>query len=202
MKPSENGGQGKAFRGYRRRVRIAPKPGCSTAWMEDDLHHFGVEVAHDGRVITKVTTHAPRHPWSTCEMAGHFLEAQFRGVALADADDVEDQRQHCTHLYDLVVAAARHALDDKPVVYDIRVADAVKGVKLAELDGRTDMRIAATNLMMRTISNLEIEILGAWKTGKSLPLRTYPDNSKEAGRFFEDILKGIDGDGDRSQKAK
>jgi transglutaminase-like putative cysteine protease len=68
----------------------------------------------------------------------------------------------------------------------------VERVKLAELDGRMDMRIAATNLMMRAISNLEIEILGAWKRGKSLPLRSYPDNSGEADRIFGDILKGMD----------
>ncbi|HKP94787.1 MAG TPA: transglutaminase-like domain-containing protein [Fibrobacteria bacterium] len=74
-------------------------------------------------------------------------------------------------------------------------------VKLAELDGRGDMRIAATNLMMRMISNLEIEITGAWKKGRSLPLRAFPDNSAEAGRFFEEILEGLDGGG-KSQSAK
>ncbi|MDB5105032.1 MAG: transglutaminase domain protein [Fibrobacteres bacterium] len=73
----------------------------------------------------------------------------------------------------------------------------VERVKLADLDGRADMRIAATNLMMRTISNLEIEIQGAWKDGGSLPLRAYPDNSREAGRFFEEILKGMEGKGEK-----
>jgi transglutaminase-like putative cysteine protease len=64
-------------------------------------------------------------------------------------------------------------------------------VKLANLDGRGDMRIAATNLMMRTMSNLEIEILGAWKGKAVLPLRRFPDNSAQAGRFFRAILDGI-----------
>lgn len=71
----------------------------------------------------------------------------------------------------------------------------VERVKLADLDGRSDMRIAATNLMIRALSNLDIEILGAWKDGKALPLVKYPDGSAEAGKFFEEILKGIGGKG-------
>ncbi|MEO6096856.1 MAG: transglutaminase-like domain-containing protein, partial [Fibrobacteria bacterium] len=43
----------------------------------------------------------------------------------------------------------------------------VERIKLANLDGRSDMRIAATNLMIRVLSNLDIEILGAWKEGKA-----------------------------------
>jgi transglutaminase-like putative cysteine protease len=65
-------------------------------------------------------------------------------------------------------------------------------IKLAELDGRGDMRIAATNLMMRMIGNLDLQIVGAWKRAEPLKLRAYPDNSAEAGRFFQDILDGID----------
>lgn len=84
----------------------------------------------------------------------------------------------------------------------------VERVKLSELDGRTDMRIAATNVMMGSIANLEIEILQAWKGGKPLRLKAYPDNSEEAGRFFEEILSGMDdangieGEGDRRQNEK
>ena len=71
----------------------------------------------------------------------------------------------------------------------------VERVKLATLDGRVDMRIAATNLMMQALSNLDIEILDAWKDGKPLALADYPDNSAEAGKFFEDILRGLDKSG-------
>lgn len=76
----------------------------------------------------------------------------------------------------------------------------VERVKLSELDGRTDMRIAATNLMMGVIANLEIEILQAWKGGKPLKLKAYPDNSAEAGKFFEEILNGMDGDRRQNEK--
>lgn len=67
----------------------------------------------------------------------------------------------------------------------------VERVKLAVLDGSGDMRVSATNLMMSVLSNLDIEILAAWKDGKPVPLRAYPDNSAEAGKFFDDILKGV-----------
>jgi transglutaminase-like putative cysteine protease len=75
----------------------------------------------------------------------------------------------------------------------------VERVKLSELDGRADMRIAATNVMMGSIANLEIEILQAWKQGKPLKLKAFPDNSAEAGRFFEEILGGAGSDLERAR---
>lgn len=75
----------------------------------------------------------------------------------------------------------------------------VERVKLAELDGKSDMRIAAVNLMMRTLSNLDLEIEGAWKRGKSLPLRRFPDNSRDSERFFQEILDGMGNPGKNSK---
>lgn len=131
-----------SFRGYRRRVRIDPRPGCVSAWLEDDFHHFGVDLPHDGQTVLDLITHAPRYPWTTCPAAGAYLETRLRGVALAKVAEVEDQRQHCTHLYDLAMAAARHALHEKPVVYDISVAELETGGALAELrvDGAPSLR--------------------------------------------------------------
>ena len=67
----------------------------------------------------------------------------------------------------------------------------VERVKLAELDGEGDLRIAATNLMMRVIANLDVEIMGAWKDGKSLPLKAFKGNAGEADAYFREILKGV-----------
>ena len=66
----------------------------------------------------------------------------------------------------------------------------VERVKLAELDGKEDLRIAATNLMMRVIANLDIRIEAAWKGGKALPLEKFAGNAAEAERYFQDILDG------------
>jgi transglutaminase-like putative cysteine protease len=67
----------------------------------------------------------------------------------------------------------------------------VERVKLLELQGEADMRVAATNLMIAVLSNLEIEILAAWKEGQSIPLRRFEGNAKEGMQFFEAILKGV-----------
>lgn len=124
----------KAFTGYRRRIRIEPAPGRIDVEMEDDCHHFGVTLIHDGETIERVDTREPRHPWTTCPLAGSHLRERMAGVKLAEAADVESQRQHCTHMYDLFVLGARHALDAASTFYDIRVEDPVAGVQLAELD--------------------------------------------------------------------
>lgn len=123
-----------AFTGYRRRVRIVPGGGRVDVDMEDDAHRFGVSLIHDGVTITAVETRAPRYPWSTCPGAATFLAQRMTGVALARAAKVENQRDHCTHLYDLFVVAARHALDMAPLTYDVRVSDPKDGTYTAELD--------------------------------------------------------------------
>jgi hypothetical protein len=119
--------------GYRRRVKIDPQPGKVSAWVEDDFHHFGVEIEHDGDTVTRIATHAPRFPWTTCPAAGELLAQRFQGRRLATIAAGEDQRQHCTHQYDIAIAAARHALDDSPTVLDISVADDEGRGALAEL---------------------------------------------------------------------
>ncbi len=67
----------------------------------------------------------------------------------------------------------------------------VERIKLVTLDGKSDMRIAATNLMMSVLSNLEIEILSASQKGKNIPLKTFANNSGEGAAFFQQILNGI-----------
>ncbi|MBW8888312.1 MAG: transglutaminase domain-containing protein [Fibrobacteres bacterium] len=66
----------------------------------------------------------------------------------------------------------------------------VERIKLAELDGRENLQIAATNLMMRLIANLDVQIEGAWKDGKPLPLKRFEGNAAEAEKYFQDILDG------------
>jgi transglutaminase-like putative cysteine protease len=72
-------------------------------------------------------------------------------------------------------------------------------VKLARLDGKSDMRIAATNLMMRSMAGLDIEIIGAWKNGKSLPLAAHAGSPAEAEDFFRKILSGMEGGAEKRE---
>jgi transglutaminase-like putative cysteine protease len=69
----------------------------------------------------------------------------------------------------------------------------VERVKLLTLDGRADMRIAATNLMLDALYNIDIDILQAWKGEKLLTLKAFPGAAEEGERFFSEILKGFGG---------
>ena len=65
-------------------------------------------------------------------------------------------------------------------------------VMLLRLGGSEDMRITASNLMLNSLSNLRIEIKGAWIGKDSLPLEDQTGNSAEATEFFKEILRGIE----------
>ena len=64
-------------------------------------------------------------------------------------------------------------------------------VMLLRLSGSEDMRVAASNLMIQMVSNLDIEITKAWAGDKPLPLVEQKGNAAEAKEFFEEVLKGI-----------
>ncbi|MFC1585881.1 transglutaminase-like domain-containing protein [Fibrobacterota bacterium] len=53
-------------------------------------------------------------------------------------------------------------------------------IKIADLEGRQDMRTKATNTMLEIISNLELEILSVWQKDSKVPLLRFnkkPDSS-------------------------
>ena len=64
-------------------------------------------------------------------------------------------------------------------------------VALLRLFGSEDMRVAASNLMIQMVSNLDVEITGAWIGEKPLPLVEQRGNIEEGKQFFEEVLKGI-----------
>jgi len=100
---------------FRRRIRIAARPGVVTADLEDDFHHFGVELHHDGELVVSMDASAPRYPWSTCPSAGTVLR-ELHGAPLSPrvtaAAEHSDPRAHCTHLFDLAALAMAHAARD------------------------------------------------------------------------------------------
>ena len=84
-------------------------------WLEDEFHHFGVTLVHDGTHIRDVRVAAPRHPWTTCADAGAPLAAligQQLTPHCAAIGKMLDLRRNCTHVADLasVVIAHAHAL--------------------------------------------------------------------------------------------
>lgn len=113
---------------WRRRIRVVNvDERCSIGELEDDVHHFRVELYHDGRVITDVVGRGIRSPWTTCTEAVLPLRA-IVGHPLADRSDAigayADARKNCTHLFDtagLTLAHVRRATQQRE--YDIEMTD-------------------------------------------------------------------------------
>lgn len=111
--------------------------------MEDDFHHFRVEIAHEGGFVISVDAQSPRSPYSLCPAAGAQLR-KLVGLPLSDRTsdvfDRVDARLQCTHQFDLaalaIAAAARRTALRR---YDARVSDPLNGLQRAVLlrDGRT-----------------------------------------------------------------
>ncbi len=67
-------------------------------------------------------------------------------------------------------------------------------VALITLSGEREMRPEATNLMLRTLANLDIQIVAAFAGPNGdvpLPLREHPAAAAEARRFWKQVLEGM-----------
>ena len=169
--------------GFRRRIVVRPGPGAVRSDVEDDYHHMGVLVRHDGQVATAVEADMTRIPWTTCPGAPAALTKTFTGVPLAGFGVRGERTTNCTHLHDLAVLAGAHAHDAAPLVYDVLVSDAVEGRVIAELrrDGETVMRwVLADNRL--------VEPAGA--AGRTvMELRPFVDSLDETGKEYARILR-------------
>src|SRR5690349_7684522 len=105
--------------GYRRRFRITPSPNRVVSELEDDYHRMSVTIFHDGKQAISIEPVMHRAPWTTCPGAPAVLKQTFTGVALNEFAARGEKRSNCTHLHDLAVLAAAHALATAPLVYDI-----------------------------------------------------------------------------------
>ncbi|UZG46063.1 DUF2889 domain-containing protein [Caldimonas thermodepolymerans] len=98
---------------------------CVRAALEDDFHHFRVELQTRGHVIEAIRAHALRYPYSLCPSAADSLQRLVgrslpsRAHALGQWVDASEQ---CTHMLDLAglasAAAARGAHERR---YDVVV---------------------------------------------------------------------------------
>lgn len=86
--------------------------GVVAAWLEDDFHHFGVTIVHDGELVTDVSMVTPRHPYTTCASADRPLRGLIGVPLLSRASEIGrwlDMRKQCTHVFDLAGLALAHA---------------------------------------------------------------------------------------------
>ena len=125
--------------GFRRRLIVTPELGRVRSEVEDDYHCMGVTIHHDGKSATKVEAVMQRAPWTICPGAVDTLAQTFTGVPLDKFAARGEKQANCTHLHDLAILAAAHALDTNPLVYDILVSDPIDGRRQAQLrrDGTT-----------------------------------------------------------------
>ncbi|TAK53601.1 MAG: DUF2889 domain-containing protein [Gammaproteobacteria bacterium] len=90
-------------------------PETVVGWLEDDYHHLGVTLAHDGTTIRDVRTDFRRHPWVTCPRAVEPLRELIGKPLVSRASEIgrlTDMRQQCTHFLDLVGLLAAHAFHE------------------------------------------------------------------------------------------
>ena len=121
---------------FRRRIRLVNVDStCTVGELEDDCHHFRVELHHDGARIIAADGHHFRGPWTTCRHAPEPLRAIEGQPMRANASalgDYTDPRANCTHLFDLTGLAMAHSFRPEPErQYDMLVTD-MTGPTLAQ----------------------------------------------------------------------
>lgn len=96
----------------RRAIDLQSSGDSVVAWLEDDFHHFGIELRHDGDKVTAVNGSAERYPRDTCPGAVGILQ-EVVGMPLDKRSTAlgryTNMRFHCTHMYDLLGLAIAHA---------------------------------------------------------------------------------------------
>jgi hypothetical protein len=113
---------------FRRRIRLVNvDASCTVGELEDDCHHFRVELRHDGSTIRSASGQYLRGPWTTCQAAGEPLRAieghPMRPQASAIGGYAE-ARDNCTHLFDLTgLAMAQASRPRAERQYDMLVTD-------------------------------------------------------------------------------
>ncbi|HJV26632.1 MAG TPA: hypothetical protein VJ673_13165 [Aromatoleum sp.] len=98
---------------YRRQIDLAALDASTVVgWLEDESHHFGLTLVHDGAHIRELRIAAARYPWSTCAEADRPLQALVGKPLVARASQLgtlADVRLQCTHLFDLASLMVAHA---------------------------------------------------------------------------------------------
>jgi hypothetical protein len=122
---------------FKRAVRLESRKGEVEAEIEDDFHHFGVLLRHDGAEVTDVEAWAERFPWATC--GGAAIAAKGFVGALLRPDPTwlyrhADAHLHCTHIFELTALALAQAAAGPGVrLYEAEVTDPVEGGRRARI---------------------------------------------------------------------
>ena len=126
------------------------------AALEDDFHHFRVELVSRGGVVSAISATAPRRPYSLCGNAVEKLDLLL-GMKLSpiahEVTRITDPTEQCTHLFELtglaIAAAARGTAWRQ---YDIEVPNRV--------DQRTQARLSRDSVPLLEWDVLDTVIQG------------------------------------------
>lgn len=144
---------------FRRRILIATDPlAIGTRYraaLEDDFHHFRVELVIHKGLIASLHAQALRNPYSLCPSAADQLQLLVGTAPNTSAHAVMrqvDASQQCTHMLELsglAAAAAANSIQQRR--YEIEVP--------LRIEGRTRARLFrdGTQLLTWHIKDLEIE---------------------------------------------
>lgn len=120
---------------FRRIIFDVTETKCHVA-MEDEHHYFVLELGHDGKQITSVSSNSRRTPWTVCPQAAAKLQ-EFVGQPLRSRIAVNlpeiDSKQQCTHQYDLLMVALTQAAQPGRREYLAKVVGAMHEFRHAQL---------------------------------------------------------------------
>ena len=122
----------------RRRIRLINETDTQTIGeLEDDFHHFRVELTHDSDNVLSLSGIVLRAPWSTCSEADQPLQKIVGKPLSSDSTAIGNYAtptSNCTHLFDLTGLAISHAMQNEVVCqYDLMVTD--------PLDDKQELRL-------------------------------------------------------------
>ena len=114
----------------RRRIRLIKETENMTVGeLEDDFHHFRVELTHDMTKVLAVSGSILRAPWSTCSEANSPLQSIVGSPLSPDSTSIGNYAvptSNCTHLFDLTGLVISHSVQEIPIrQYDLMVTDPV-----------------------------------------------------------------------------
>lgn len=120
---------------FRRRIIIHKKVSGSEVYiravLEDDFHHFRVEVVCREGLVTKINASSPRTPYSLCGLAREQLD-KLIGMKVSpiahEVTRVTDASEQCTHMFELAgLAIAASTRDATGRQYDVGVPMPISG---------------------------------------------------------------------------
>ena len=140
---------------FRRRIRLVNVDSSYTVGeLEDDCHHFRVELRHDRSTIVSAAGQYLRGPWTTCREAGEPLRAIEGRPMRPHASAIggyADARDNCTHLFDLTGLAMAQALrpaDTAETAIALRRVIDISMSRMGDLDRFDRAEGVTTRVMM------------------------------------------------------